>query len=169
MAINSLDQKFAFVLGRAYDAEHQFLEGQREMLQQASNPQLKEMLNGHIGMTEQQIGRLEQIFSQLGQQPQRNTCAAAAALIADGRSLLEQVAGNPQLIDVVIADAQCKIEHSEVATYRGLVMGAQALGQQEALGLLEVNLQEEEQTAQMVEDNTPRLLQEALQSRVAGA
>ncbi len=100
-----------FVLGRAYDAEHQFLEGQREMVHQAHHPQLQELLTGHVDTTQQQIQRIEQIFSHLGQSPQRIPCEVARGLVTDGRTALQEVTGNPQLTDVVIADAQCKIEH----------------------------------------------------------
>jgi ferritin-like metal-binding protein YciE len=170
MAVKTMEEKFTLAISKTYDAEHQFLDGQREMLQHANNPQLKEMLDGHIRTTEQQIGRLEQIFDQLGQKPKRVTCEAASGLIADGRSEIKEVSGNPKLVDIVIADAQAKVEHSEIATYRGLVMGAEAMGQQDALRLLRESLREEEQTAQMVESRTPQLLQEAMQkSREAGA
>ncbi len=97
-----------FVLGRAYDAEHQFLEGQREMVHQAHHPQLQELLTGHVDTTQQQIQRIEQIFSHLGQSPQRIPCEVARGLVTDGRTALQEVTGNPQLTDVV--DRRCPVQ-----------------------------------------------------------
>lgn len=39
--INTLEDKFSYELGAIYDAEHHFLEAQQQMVQQATNDQLK--------------------------------------------------------------------------------------------------------------------------------
>ena len=71
------------------------------------------------------------------------------------------------LRDTLVADAQAKVEHFEIACYRALITGAaqkMELGE-EAVGLLEENLrQEEERTARMAEPSTPRLVQKSMQS-----
>ena len=51
MAIADLRELFVRELGDIYDAEHEFLEGQREMSQQASDPDLEEALQQHIEQT----------------------------------------------------------------------------------------------------------------------
>jgi ferritin-like metal-binding protein YciE len=49
-----------------------------------------------------------------------------------------------------------------VASYRGLLTGARQMGQNKIAGLLLQNLQQEEQTALLVEQSTPMLLQKAM-------
>jgi len=168
MPITTPDEKFAYELGSIYDAEHRILAGQQEMLRQANDGTLQSMLQTHIDETQQQIANLEQVFSLMGQQPQRVSCEAAAGLVTDGEKALQQAAGNAQLQDCLIAAAQAKVEHLEMSAYRGLVLGAQMMGQQEVQQLLQENLGQEERTAQLVEQQMPTLLQQAMQAQGVG-
>ena len=161
MPITNLQEKLLTELADIYDAEHQFLEAQQQMLQQASDQQLKGMLQTHIDQTQQQIQNLEQIYNQVGQQPERQTCEAAQGLVAEGQKKVQEAQEGP-IRDTFINGAQLKVEHYEVASYRGLLTGAQQMGQNEIAGLLLQNLQQEEQTALLVEQSAPMLLQKAL-------
>ena len=161
MPITNLQEKLLNELADIYDAEHQFLEAQQQMLQQASDQQLQSMLQTHIDQTQQQIENLEQVYSQMGQQPERQTCEAAEGLVADGQKKVQEAQAGP-IRDTLIAGAQLKVEHYEVASYRGLLTGAQQMGQSEIAGLLLQNLQQEEQTALLVEQSAPMLLQKAM-------
>src|SRR5215212_5690112 len=70
---------------------------------------------------------------------------------------------SPELVDSVIISAAIKVEHFEIASYRTLITGAQQMGQQEeVVNLLNQNLQEEEQTAQIAEQSAPDLIQKAM-------
>ena len=168
MPITTPDEKFAYELGGVYDAEHHFLQALQELAVRASDNTLKDMLQMHIGQTQQQIHNLEQVFQQLGRPAERVTCAAAAGLVTDGWKALQEADGNPQLIDGLILGAQAKVEHLEIASYRGLVTAAELMGQQEVLQLLQQNLQQEELTAQGIEQHARVLLQLLLQTQPAG-
>ena len=168
MPITTLDAKFAYELGSIYDSEHHFLQAQEEMLQQATDSTLRLMLETHIAETQQQIQNLEQVFQELGQAPQRVACHASASLVEDARRMLAEVGGNPQIMDTVMIGAQAKVEHFEIACYRGLLMGAQMMGLPEVTRLLQQNLQQEEQTAQHVEQSAQTLLQQAMQAQSVG-
>ena len=78
-----------------------------------------------------------------------------------------QMINDPYVRDCAIAGAQAKVEHFEMACYRGLVLSAQMMGSQEVLQLLQQNLHEEETTAQRVEAAMPQLLQTAMPGEVA--
>lgn len=168
MAIKNLNEKFIHDLGDIYDAEHRFLEAQQEMLQQANNPTVKTLLQEHIGQTQQQIKNLEQAYSILGEKPKRVKCDAAAGLVSEGQKGMKEASSNPAVLDCVIAGAAAKVEHYEVASYRGLIEGARIMGQDQVLQLLQQNLQQEEQTAQRVEQSTPQLLQQAMSAKEMG-
>jgi ferritin-like metal-binding protein YciE len=62
----------------------------------------------------------------------------------------------------VIISAAIKVEHFEIASYRGLITGAEQMGQQEVVNLLQQNLQEEEETARIAEQSAPDLIQKAM-------
>jgi ferritin-like metal-binding protein YciE len=162
VAINNLNDKFMHDLGDIYDAEHQFLKAQQEMLENATDPRLQQMITTHIQQSEQQVRNLEQVFSILGAQPQRVMCDGAKGIVSEGQKGLRETAGNNSLRDVAIAGAADRTEHYEVAAYRCLIAGARLMGQQNIVNLLQQNLDQEEQTAQLIESSTPQLLQTAM-------
>jgi len=162
MAINTTNEKFMHELGDIYDAEHQFLKGQQQMLENATDPMLQQMITTHIQETEQQIQNIEQVFSLLGSKSQRESCAGAKGIVTEGQMLMKETASAPALRDCAIAGGASKVEHYEISTYRGLITGAKLMGQQEIVRLLQQNLQQEEKTAQMIEQNLPTLLQTAI-------
>jgi ferritin-like metal-binding protein YciE len=160
MAIANVNDLAVQALGEIYDAEHQFLEGQREMEQQATDQDLKSSIQQHISDTEQHIRNLEQVFEQLGQQPQRQTNEVAQGLVSQAQQNM-QAAENESIRDCIIVASVIKVEHFEMASYRGLITGAQQMGQNEVVNLLSENMQQEEQTAQIAEQSAPELFQKA--------
>ncbi len=160
MAITTTNEMFTHELSDMYDAEHRFLKGQEEMLAQASDPELKEMIQTHIQQTEQQIKNLDQVFSLLGQKAKGEKCDAAAGLVSEAQKTMKE-ASVVALRDCVIGTAATKVEHYEIVNYRGLVAGAEGMGQTKIVALLRTNLAQEEQTAQKLEKSAPQLLKKA--------
>ncbi len=161
MPINNAQELFVHNLSEIYDAEHQFIEGQQEMAQQASDQDLKSAIEEHIDQTEQHARSLEQVFEQLGQQPQRATNEVAQGLVSSAQQLMQE-AQNEDLRDCAINAAVIKVEHFEMGSYQGLITAAQQMGQDEIVNLLQQNLLEEEQTAQIAEQSAPELLQKVM-------
>lgn len=166
MPIKTTQEKFLHELGDIYDAETRFLKGQQEMLQKASDPQLKQMIQQHITESEQQAKNLQQAFQLLGAPAKAETCQAAQGLVAEAQTVMQE-AGSATIRDCLIGAAAAKVEHYEIASYRGLITGAQQMGRQELASLLQQNLQQEEQTAQKIEQSAPQLLQKAMQAEAS--
>ncbi len=162
MPYQTSQEKMAFEMAATIDAEQQLLQGMQQFQGQATDPQLRQLLEQHIAQTEQQVQQLQQLAGQLGGQLQQ-TCQAARGLVADGQKLTQE-AGTPELRDCAIGAAWLKGEHFEIATYRGMLLGAQQLGQQELQQQIQQVLQQEEQTAQRLEQAMPQLLQKAMQA-----
>jgi ferritin-like metal-binding protein YciE len=156
---NSQD-KFIYEVSVMYDAENRFLEAQQMMWQCCQNNQLKSLIETHIRETEQQISNLEQVFSVLGQQPKRVNCEAAAGVISDGQKFMLLAADSQKILEQGIAGGQLTVEHLEIACYRCLIRCAEQMGQNQVVQLLQQNLQQEEQTAQKLEQLIPQLLHE---------
>ena len=138
--ITTTQEKFLHELGDIYDAEQQFLKGQQAMLKNASDAQLKQMLEQHIGQSEEQIKNLDQVFELLGEKAKREPCAAAKGLVTEAQKVMKE-AETPELRDCVIGGAAAKVEHYEIASYRGLITGAPQMGQDQVVSLLQPNLQ----------------------------
>jgi ferritin-like metal-binding protein YciE len=162
MAITTLEEKFTFELGSIYDAEHQFLEAQQTMLESANSPDVQANLKKHIAETEQQIVNLAKVHEILGLTAERETCVAAEGLVTEGNEMLAETEDVPALADLAINGSCSKVEHFEIACYRGLIAGAQTMGQTEVVRLLTQNLQQEENTAQTLEAGMPSLLEKAM-------
>lgn len=162
MPIANPQEKFIHELCLIYDAEHQFVEGQEEMAQQASDQELESAIREHIEQTHLHIRNLEQIFEQLGEQPQRQTSVVAQGLVSEAQQDIQE-AQNNAIRDCLIDAAVIKVEHFEMSSYRGMVTGAQQMGQEEIVNLLNENLQQEEETARIAEQSATELLQKAMQ------
>lgn len=161
MAIDTLAEKFLFELGGLYDAEHRFLDAMRPMMEQARNETLRLLIEEHVDQTRRQIRNLELVYSHLGLPPTPVGTAAAAGLVEDGATLTREIAENPQLHDAAIACSLARVEHHEVACYRGLLSAAELLGRPEAQRLLRENLDQEERTLRLLEQQATLLVQKA--------
>lgn len=165
MPIANTKELLLYELSKLYDAEHGFLEGQVQMVHRATDSKLQRSIEDHIYQTRQHIRNLEQFFGELGQKPQRETNEVALGLVSEAQEGLEE-AKSDALRDCVINAAVVKVEHFEMASYRGLIAGARLMvGQSMAVeNLLETNLREEVETAKIAEQSAEGLLQEALQT-----
>ncbi len=167
MSINSFEEKFHHALGDMYDAEYRFYDAQQEMLAKTDSAELRTLLEEHNRQTKGHIANLERVFRLLGKEPQRVKCEAAAGLVVEGQRTMRD-AGTPEIINWVIASAQAKIEHYEIASYRGLIIGAEIMKNEEVAGLLRANLRQEEGTADAVQGE-PRELEEKMAEKAAEA
>src|SRR5437762_2265889 len=123
MPISTAQEKFVHELADLYDAEHQFLEGQRQMQQKASDEKLRTMIRQHIGQTEEQIKNLEQVFGVLGEEPKRQPCSGAKGLVEEAAKVMDE-AEKDELRDALIGGAAAKVEHYEMVSYADLITGA---------------------------------------------
>lgn len=164
MAIKTMDEMFLHELGDIYDAEHQFLEGQEKMLEAATAPKLKKMLTEHIAETKQQIQNLEEVFRLLGEKPEREHCSGAKGLVTEASKLLRETENAPEIRDYAIAGSAAKAEHYEILSYEGLIAAATEMGNEKAVTLFRRNLNQEQKTAKLIEENEPQLLKSALGS-----
>ena len=162
MPIKTMEEMFKHELGDIYDAEHQFLQGQRDMLEKTADPTLKEMITNHIEETEGQIATLEQVFAAIGEEPKREPCAGARGLVGEAKKMLEETTGAPKVRDVAIASYAQKVEHYEICAYTGLIESADRMGQREVVSLLQKNLEQEESASRLIEENSPALLDNAI-------
>jgi ferritin-like metal-binding protein YciE len=165
MAITNTQELFLHELAETYDAEHTFVFGLQAMGQGASDEDLRSAVANHLEQTRGHIQNLEQVFNQLGQEPYRETNEIAQGAAKELQQGLGEAHQSPELVDCVIVSAAIKVEHFEIASYRGLITAAQQMGQQEeVVNLLQQNLQEEEEAAQIAEQSAPDLIRKAVQS-----
>ena len=156
MPITNSKEKFVHELTDMYDAEHQFLEAMGQMRDNASDEKLRSLLEEHMEQTEGHITRLEEVFSELGQQPERETCMGAKGLVQEATKMMDE-AGSPEVCDAMIAGAATKAEHYEMVGYADLIDGAEMMRKRKAVRLLTENREEESSTARRLQRIAPRL------------
>ena len=163
MPITNTQELFLHELAETYDVEHRFLEGQAAMVNRATDDELQRSIENHILQTRQHIGNLEQVFRELGEEPRRETSEVAQGLVNEAQTSMHETQSDA-LRDCAINAAVIKVEHFEIASYRGLVTGAQLMGQTKVVELLNANQGQEEETAQIAEQSAEKLLWQAMQA-----
>jgi ferritin-like metal-binding protein YciE len=163
MSIASTQDLFLHELCEVYDAEHRFIEGQQEMVEHATDESLKGAIQEHLEQTRQHTVNVERVFAELGQDAHQETNEVAQGLVSEAQEGIQE-AQSSALRDCAIVSAVIKVEHFEMGSYRGLVTGANLMGQTEIERLLRENMQQEEETARTAETSAEELLQKAMQA-----
>jgi ferritin-like metal-binding protein YciE len=127
-------------LSAIYQGETHLLKNMPKLVEAATNPDLKEALETHRAETEDQVKRLEELFSELSVSPKRKKCKSMEALVEEANDAASE-GGDP----AILAAAQ-KVEHYEIASYQALIAWARAMEEEDVLGVLEEILEEEELT-----------------------
>lgn len=144
MDVDNLEQLFVEELRDLYDCEEQITEALPEMIEKASNPQLKSVLQEHLDVTKSQVRRLDDVFKRLGQKSSGETCKGIKGILKEGEDLVSK-GESPGVIDACIIASCQKVEHYEIAGYGTIRTFAQQLGREEFVGTLEDILNEEKE------------------------
>ncbi len=137
---------FLHGLSDILDGERQLVEALKENAEQAERPELKMAFESHREQTEKQVQRLEQVFEELGEQPDDTECKGIKGLVEEHKHFVEEEEPAPDLLDIESVIGAAKIESYEINEYEGLIRLAQQMGHRKAMQLLNQNLREEQQT-----------------------
>ena len=157
MTIDTPRAMFMHELSDIYDAEHQFLEAQHTLHDNAADPRLRTLIEEHIKETEEQIQNVERVFELMGESPRRQPCSGAHGLVDEAEKALAEIE-NQALKDTAVGVAATKAEHYEIVAYKDLIDSAQMMGKARVVRLLEHNRAQEIRTARRLERAAPRLL-----------
>jgi ferritin-like metal-binding protein YciE len=125
-----------------YYAEHQITKALPKMIAQATNRDLTKGLSDHLEETKKQIGRLEQVFKLMSQEPKAVKCPAIDGLIDEANEVAGETDDKSVLDAALVGSAQA-VEHYEMARYGTLIAWAEELGRDDIVRLLTTNLNEE--------------------------
>ncbi|HVV62303.1 MAG TPA: ferritin-like domain-containing protein [Pseudolabrys sp.] len=143
--IATMDDLFLHTLQDIYYAEHQIEKALPDMIQKASDAELKKGFQMHLKQTRGQIKRLEQVFKKLKQEPSGTKCPAIDGIIDEANEIASDVSDKVVLNAALIGAAQA-VEHYEITRYGTLVAWAKALGRNDIARLVAANLKEEKAT-----------------------
>jgi ferritin-like metal-binding protein YciE len=137
---------FLHELADMLDAERKLVDALGEMSEEAGNPQLQKGFSAHQAQTEKQVQRLEQIFEQIGEQPEETECKGLKGLLEEYKTFRDEEEPSEDILDVFSIGAASKVESYEINAYESLINLAREMGHNKALKLLQQNLKEEQQT-----------------------
>lgn len=143
--IETMEHLFVHGLQDIYYAERQIEKSLPDMIEKASDAELKRGFKAHLRQTKGQIKRLEQCFKKMKRIPQGTKCPAIDGILEEANDIAGEVSDQMVLNAALIAAAQA-VEHYEMARYGTLTSWAKLLGHADVARLLHANLAEEKDT-----------------------
>jgi ferritin-like metal-binding protein YciE len=140
--IKSMDDLFVHTLRDIYYAEKQLVKALPEMIAKATDPQLKQAFQAHLGETKNHVTRVEQVFKLHGVDAKGVDCPAIDGIIEEAEEIAGEVDDKEVLNAALVAAGQAA-EHYEITRYGTLIAWAKQLGRNDCASVLQKNLDEE--------------------------
>ncbi len=140
--IKTMDDLFVHQLRDIYYAEKQIVKALPDMIEKATNPQLKAGLENHLEETKVHVERVEEVFRMHGAEPKQVDCPAIDGILKEAREVSGDIDDGDVLDAAIIASAQA-VEHYEITKYGTLIAWARELGREDCADELQATLDEE--------------------------
>lgn len=136
MRLDSLTALYSDQLKDLYSAGEQHLHALPQIIEEAASHELQQLLRDLMSDKTEQLERLQQLLSALGETPHGKHCAAMAGLLREAGDLLGPGA-EPEVRDAGIIAAAQRIAHYEIAGYGTAQRYADLLSHEQAGRVLE--------------------------------
>ena len=145
--IKTLNDLFMHGLQDLYYAENRIMQALPDMIEQATNSELRAGFEKHLTETEGQIHRLRQVFELMDADPKGEKCPAIDGILKEGKELMGEI-DDEDVMNVGLVAAAQAVEHYEITRYGALIAWATELGRTDCVPHLKANLAEEKATDQ---------------------
>lgn len=149
MTVKTMEDLFVETLKDIYYAEKHILKALPTMVKKAGSKDLKKALDTHRQETEGQIERLEQVFKLFDMSARGKKCEAIEGILAEAKEHMGDIE-DPEVLDAGMIGSAQAVEHYEITRYGTLIAWAKQLGRDEAVDLLEENLEQEKKADQLL-------------------
>jgi ferritin-like metal-binding protein YciE len=140
--IKTMNDLFVHTLRDIYYAENQIVKALPEMIEKATDAQLKQAFQSHLAETKNQVKRVEQVFQMHGVEAKGIDCPAIDGIIEEADDVAGEIA-DKEVLNAALAGAAQAVEHYEIARYGTLIAWAKQLGRNDCVSVLQKNLDEE--------------------------
>ena len=130
-----------------------------KLISEVKDEEFRAGLEEHLEQTRGHVKNVEQVFELLGEEVSAEKCLGFEGLKAEHDKMLEETSA--ELIDSVDLGAAARTESYEIAAYEGLRRMAKALGEEQAVELLDTNLKQEKDALRLVEKIATRVSNES--------
>lgn len=141
-----LHELFLDELKDIYWAEKHLTKALPKFRKATTNQELADAFETHLGQTEDQIGRLEEVFEMLDTPARAKKCEGMEGLVKEGQQMIEETPKGTSTRDAALIISAQKVEHYEISAYGSLVQLAKTLGLTDVADILAETLEEEKQT-----------------------
>jgi ferritin-like metal-binding protein YciE len=159
-ALTTPEQLFVHELQDVYYAEKALTKTLPTLAAEATDSELSSAFTSHLRETEKQVQNLEKVFRQIGESAEAHPCPGIEGIKKEHDDFMSENKPSPDIRDAFLTGAGARTEHYEIAAYTGLVAKARALGEREAVTLLQENLKQEKEALKKLETIEKRLLKE---------
>jgi ferritin-like metal-binding protein YciE len=149
--IETLDDLFVHTLRDIYYVENQIVKSLPDMIEKATDEELKDALSAHLEETRGHVERVEEVFRMHGAEAKQVDCPAIDGILKEAREVASDVA-EPEVLDAAIVAAAQAVEHYEIARYGTLIAWARQLGRDDCAAELTANLDEEKAADEKLTD-----------------
>ena len=156
--MKTLHELFLHELQDMYDAEQQLTKALPEVEKETTDPMIKQRVRQHLTETEQHVRNLDACFQALGEKAKTQKCAGIAGILQEKQSAMKEKPST-EVLQVINLTGSTKIEHYEICAYTGLISLAAMMGHAECERLLKQNLQDENNMAEFLEQNTRQTIE----------
>lgn len=151
MKLDSLKELYVHELNDLHSAENQLLKTLPKMAKAASSDDLRLAFEKHLEQTEEHVQRLESVFASIDEKPKATVCKGMKGLLEEGEEMIKEK-GDPAVKDAGLIAAAQRVEHYEMAGYGCARTYAEILGETESAELLQLTLDEERMTDELLTD-----------------
>jgi ferritin-like metal-binding protein YciE len=156
--VKTPEQLFKHELQDMYYAEKTLATTLPKLAQEATDSELSRAFTAHQKETEKHVTNLEKVFKEIGESAEAHPCPGIDGIKKEHDEFMKENEPSPAMRDAFLTGAAARAEHYEIAAYTGLVNQARALGEREAVELLQENLRQEKEALKKVETISKRLL-----------
>lgn len=146
MTLESPTELLHYQLRTALTMEDHSLAALADLGKAAKSADIKKMFTHHARETREQIANLHEVFRLLDL---RDTTAPSPSTTGINRQAESLIAkAGSKLRDQVVLSSALGNEHYEMSAYEGLIIPLEAMGAQDAVKLLQANLDQETHTSE---------------------
>jgi ferritin-like metal-binding protein YciE len=162
MATKMSDPRELFLheLGDLLYVEKTLIKALPQLAEEATDEELRESFESHLEETKQHAANLEEVFEAIGEKPKAEQCPGIDGIKTEHDEFMKEESPSSEVGDLFLTGAGSRAEHYEIAAYTGLITMAQAMGETDAVALLQENLKQEQAALAKLEKAATRLSRE---------
>ena len=135
-----------------------------KLISEVKDDEFRSALEDHLRQTKKHVSNVEQVFELLGEDPEAEVCLGFEGLTKEHARMVDETSA--ELIDMVDLGAAARTENYEIAAYETLRRMAKALGEDDAVTLLDENLRQEKDALNLVEKIATRVSKDKVAATV---